>query len=64
MTPLELTSLITASANFIACNTDDDDCLGLIGAAFTQLGDTLTTISLQRAICEKNQSVDDSKSNQ
>jgi len=62
MSPLELTSFITALANFIACEVTDDDSLGLVGAAITQLGDTITTISLQRALCEKNQSKDDGKS--
>jgi len=53
MTSLELTSLITAAANFIACEVPDDDVLGLLGASFTQLGDTLTTIRLHRALNEK-----------
>ena len=61
MTPLQLTSLIAVIANFIANEVTDDDSLGLIGAAFTQLGDTLTTIALQRAICEKSQSGDNSE---
>jgi len=64
MSSLEITSLITAMANFIACNTDDNDSVGLLGAIFTQLGDTLTTISLQHAICEKNQLEDNIKGNQ
>ena len=58
MTPLEFTSFITVLANFISSETDDNDSLGLIGAAITQLGDTITTIALQRAICEKSQSGD------
>ena len=37
MTPLELTASITALANLIAFNTPDNDGLGLIGAALTQL---------------------------
>ena len=67
MTPLGLTSSITAIANAIACNTPDDDALSLLGAIFTQLGDTLSTISIQRDICDKinqdnNQTTDDSDS--
>jgi len=50
MTPLKLTTFITAVANAISANLSDDD-LNLTAAAFTQIGDTLATISLQRAIC-------------
>ncbi|MCL2341608.1 MAG: hypothetical protein FWC53_00630 [Firmicutes bacterium] len=53
MTSLEFTSLITAAANFIACEVPDDDTLQLIGASFTQLGDTLTTIGIHRSLCNK-----------
>ena len=53
MSSLELTSFITAIANLIACNCSDNDVLGLLGSIFTQLGDTLTTISIQRSICAK-----------
>ena len=63
MSPLELTTFITFLANWIACNIDDDDVLGLIGAELTQLGDTVTTISMQRALCEKlNNKQDDNPS--
>ncbi|MCL2860638.1 MAG: hypothetical protein FWF46_08920 [Oscillospiraceae bacterium] len=53
MSALELTTFITFLANWIACNIDDDDVLALIGAELTQLGDTVTTISAQRQLCEK-----------
>ena len=52
MGSLELTMSVAAAANVIARGIPDNDDLGLLGAVFTQLGDTLTTISLQRALCE------------
>ena len=52
MNALELTSSITALANAIACQISDDE-LDLLAAVFTQLGDSLATISVQRVICEK-----------
>ncbi len=54
MNALELTSSITALANAIACQISDDE-LDLLAAVFTQLGDTLATISVQRDICEKKE---------
>ena len=54
MNALELTSSITALANAIACQISDDE-LDLRAAVFTQLGDTLATISVQRDICEKKE---------
>lgn len=53
MDPYELAAFVTATAVFISKIVDDDDELGVIGAAFSQLGDTITTISLQRALIEK-----------
>ena len=53
MNPCELTAAITAIANTIACNLSADQ-LNLLGAALTQLADTLLTISAQRSICEKS----------
>lgn len=50
MNPCELTVTITAIANVLACNLSDEE-LGLLAASFTQLGDTLATIGVQRAIC-------------
>ena len=52
MNPCELTASITALANAIACQLSDDD-LELAAAIFTQLGDTLATISIQRSLCNK-----------
>lgn len=51
MTPCELTASITAIANALACNLSADE-LSLLGAIFTQLGDTITTIATQRTICQ------------
>lgn len=44
MTPLELTSAITAIANALACKLTSDE-INLLSAVFTQLGDTLATIA-------------------
>jgi len=45
----ELVVGITALAIAIAGQIEDVDDLGLVGSAFTQLGDTLTTLALVRA---------------
>ena len=47
----ELTMSITALANSIASKLSTDK-LNLLGAIFSQLGDTLNTIATQRSICE------------
>ena len=52
---------ITAISEFIASCIEDDDELALAGAVFTQLGDTLATISLQRDICNKRQEAENEK---
>ena len=52
MNPCELTALITAAANTIACKLDDNE-IALLSSVLVQLGDTLATIAAQRAICEK-----------
>lgn len=52
MSPLELSMSITAIANAIACQLSDDE-LDITAAVFTQLGDTLATISVQRSICSR-----------
>ena len=51
MNACELTASITAAANTIACQLDDDE-LSLLAAVLVQLGDTLATIATQRAICK------------
>lgn len=48
----ELSLSITALANMIACQLDDDST-SLLAAVFSQLGDTLTTIVTQRSLCSK-----------
>ena len=53
MNSCELTASITALANALACKLSIDE-VSLLGAAFAQLGDTLTTIALQRTLCENS----------
>lgn len=60
MNAFQLTNFINTTANFIACHVDDDDELNLLSAIFTQLGDTLVTISAQRSICNKSNKSSDS----
>ena len=50
MNPCELTASVTAIANMLACQLTEDE-LNLLGAALTQLGDTLITIATQKSIC-------------
>lgn len=50
MNPCELTTSVTAVANVLA-NSLPDDRLELAAALFTQLGDTLASIAVQRSIC-------------
>lgn len=52
MDPCGLTMSVTALANAIACDLSDDE-LAVAAALFTQLGDTLATIIVQRTICKK-----------
>lgn len=49
--PLALTTAINTLAVSLAQNLNDED-LDLTAAILTQLGDTLATISLQRARCK------------
>ncbi|MFQ9984972.1 MAG: DUF6774 domain-containing protein [Lachnospiraceae bacterium] len=53
MNPCELTMDITS----FACQLTDED-LNLAAAIFSQLGDTLTTISVQRSLCAKQEQTD------
>lgn len=54
MNACELTFAVNALANTIAqCLSDDE--LGLLGSILSQLGDTLTTISIQRGFCNPKQ---------
>ena len=52
MNALELSTLVTALANAIACNLSPSE-IALIASIFVQLGDTLATIAAQRSLCEE-----------
>lgn len=52
MNACELTASITAIANWLACQLNQDE-LELLGVCLTQLGDTLLTIATQKSICCK-----------
>ena len=49
----ELTASITAVANGIACQLDDE-ALEILALILTQLGDTLATIAAQRSRCRSD----------
>lgn len=49
--PYELTAAITAVSNVLGSKLTAQE-LSLLGAIFTQLGDTLATIAAQRSFCE------------
>lgn len=51
----ELTLLVTAFANELAGILSDEE-LGLAAVVFSQLGDTLATIAVQKELCAKKQS--------
>ena len=51
MNPCELTALVTAISNALACRMNNDE-LSLLASMLVQLGDTLVTIVTQRTICE------------
>ena len=52
MNACEVTASITAIANWLACQLNQEE-LELLGVALTQLGDTILTIVTQRSICCK-----------
>lgn len=52
MCPISLAAGITALAAAIAEGRSGEE-LSLLAAAFTQLGDTLATIAVQKSICEE-----------
>lgn len=54
MNACEITASVTALANIIAQKLENDE-LALLGAIFTQLGDTLETITAQRELCQNQQ---------
>lgn len=47
----ELTFAITALANAIGCELNDDE-LAFLASVLVQLGDTLVTIVTRKALCE------------
>ena len=51
---LEFTTAIN-TISVLASQCLDDDELSLVAAALVQIGDTLATIAVQRAICSKKQ---------
>ena len=51
MNPCELTAVVTAVANILACKMSNEE-LSLLSSVLVQLGDTLVTIVTQRTICE------------
>ena len=52
MNACELTTAITAVANWLACQLTLEE-LELLGVSLTQLGDTILTIVTQKSICDK-----------
>ena len=52
MNSCELTAAITAIANTLSCQMNDDE-LNLLALILTQLGDTLATIAAKRSLCRK-----------
>lgn len=63
MNSLELTSLITAIANALACSLTTSE-ISLLASILVQLGDTLATIVAHHSLCEPltNASSNSSKS--
>ena len=51
-----LTFAITTIANVLSENLSDDE-LNLVATAFSQLGDTLATISAQRSFSNSNKTI-------
>ena len=50
MNSLELTSVVTALANALACKLSVDE-IALLASIFVQLGDTLATIAARENLC-------------
>lgn len=53
MCPNQLIAAITAIAAALADGRDSDE-IAVLGTVFTQLGDTLSTIAVQKSLCEKS----------
>jgi hypothetical protein len=56
MNSLEFTTFINTIANAIACNASPEQ-LDLLAVTFTQLGDTLATISVTKNLCLNKKTV-------
>lgn len=54
MNGCELTASISALASLLASRLSDSE-LALTAAVFTQLGDTLATLSVQKSICKESE---------
>jgi hypothetical protein len=55
MNPSELTMLISSLAVIISNEITDDSELAILGSSITRLGNTITSISAQRALIKKAQ---------
>lgn len=53
MNACELTAMVTAAANAIACGRSAEE-ISLLGTVFSQLGDTLQTIAAHKTLCDCN----------
>ena len=57
MNSLELTSVVTALANAIACKLSADE-IALLASIFVQLGDTLATIAARENLCGEQNKIE------
>ena len=57
MNSLELTSVVTALANAIACKLSVDE-IALLASIFVQLGDTLATIAARENLCGEQNKIE------
>ena len=53
MNACELTTTITAVANWLACQLSAEE-MELLGVSLTQLGDTILTIVTQKSLCNNS----------
>ena len=51
MTPLEMTSAVTALANALACGRTAEE-IALMASLFVQLGDTMATVAAAGGLCD------------
>ena len=57
MNSLELTSVVTALANALACKLSVDE-IALLASIFVQLGDTLATIAARENLCREQNKIE------